>query len=102
MTAGLTRHFLLRRSELSTLKMFVEFYQPETQELLRRLREGAYHARPLAEISRRLFDGPFGSDRKIEMYQSSGIPYIRVKDVLPEGINQRELVYISQEKHEDF
>ena len=92
MTTTRTRHFLIKRSELSTLKMFVEFYQPEDQELLRRLREGAYHARPLVEISGRLFDGPFGSDRKIDMYQSSGIPYIRVKDVLPEGIGRRELV----------
>jgi len=97
-----TRQFLIKRSELSTLKMFVEFYQPESLKLLRQLREGAYHARPLAEVSLRLFDGPFGSDRKIEMYQSSGVPYIRVKDVLPEGIDQRELMYISQAKHEDF
>ena len=97
-----TRHFLIQRSEISTLKMFVEFYQPESLELLRQLRDGVYHARPLSEVSPRIFDGPFGSDRKIDMYQSSGVPYMRVKDVLPEGIDQRELKYISQAKHEDF
>ena len=49
-----------------------------------------------------MFDGPFGSDRTIDMYQESGIPFIRVKDVLPEGINTEELKYISQEKHESI
>lgn len=97
-----TRHFLVKSNKLSTLKMFVEFHQPESLVLLSKLRDGAYHARPLTEVKLRIFDGPFGSDRKIDMYQSSGIPYMRVKDVLPDGIDQRELMYISEEKHAAF
>ena len=91
------RHFLVKRSEISTLKLFVEFYQPESLELLRQLRDGVYHARPLSKVSPRIFDDPFGSDRKIDMYQSSGVPYMRVKDVLPEGIDQREPESVQEE-----
>jgi type I restriction enzyme S subunit len=98
----LTNYFITKRSEISTLKMFVEFYQPETLSLIQQLRDGKYHARSIADISLRLFDGPFGSDRKIDMYQSHGIPYIRVKDVMPTGINKQDLVYISQEKNDEL
>lgn len=91
--------FLIKRSELNTLKLFVEFYLPEYQVLLNQLRESPYPLKPLKEISQRLFAGPFGSDRKVEMYQSSGIPYLRVKDVLPGKVDESDLVYISPEKH---
>ncbi|RCJ39853.1 hypothetical protein A6769_04605 [Nostoc punctiforme NIES-2108] len=47
-------------------------------------------------------DGPFGSNRKVDMYQDSGIPYIRVKDVLPSGIFLDKLKYISHEKHNEL
>lgn len=95
-------HFILKRSELNTGKLFVEFYLPEYQSLLQKLRERPYPLYSLSEISKRIFDGPFGSDRKIDMYQETGIPYMRVKDIQPEGIKFNELVYISEEKHNRF
>jgi len=94
------KHFVIKRSEFNTAKLFAEFYLPEYQTLLNTLRQGRYPLRPLREISIRLFDGPFGSDRKVDMYQESGIPYVRVKQVQHEGIDLSGLVYISQEKHE--
>ena len=93
------KRFLIRRRDLTTRKLFVEFYLPESQALTNTLRNGAYEVKPLREIVKRMFDGPFGSDRTIDMYQDSGIPYIRVKDVLPGMIARDGLTYISLEKH---
>ncbi len=94
------KSFLINRSELTTLKLFVEFYLPKYQALLHKLRSGPYPLKPLAKLSPRMFDGPFGSNRTVDMYRDHGIPYIRVKDVLPEGIITDGLTYISEEKHE--
>lgn len=95
-----SKGFLIRRSDLTTRKLFVEFYLPESQALIATLRSGAYEVKPMREIASRIFDGPFGSDRTIDMYQDSGIPYIRVKDVLPGMIARDGLTYISPEKHQ--
>lgn len=95
-----SKRFLIRRSDLTTRKLFVEFYLPESQALMETLHGGAYEVRSLREIAKRIFDGPFGSDRTIDMYQDSGIPYIRVKDVLPGMIARDGLTYISPEKHQ--
>jgi restriction endonuclease S subunit len=94
------KRFLIKRSDLTTLKLFVEFYLPEYQDMLNALRQGPYPLKSLGELSTRMFDGPFGSNRKVDMYQESGIPYVRVKDVLPDGIDLSGLTYVSQEKHQ--
>ena len=95
-------YFVVQRSQLNTSKLFVEFYLPKNQILFEQLRQGKYPLLPLKQLSIRLFDGLFGSNRKVEMYQESGIPYIRVKDVLPDRINVSELTYISEEKHKEL
>jgi restriction endonuclease S subunit len=92
----------MKRNELATIKLFVEFYLPQYQSLLDALKRSPYPLVPLRDISVRMFDGPFGSNRKVDMYQDSGIPYVRVKDVLPEGINVKGLTYISEEKHQEI
>lgn len=94
------KRFVIKRNDLTTLKLFVEFYLPEYQDMLNTLRQGPYPLKSLSELSARMFDGPFGSNRTVDMYQESGIPYVRVKDVLPEGIALDGLTYISQEKHQ--
>jgi type I restriction enzyme, S subunit len=95
-------HFLVKRSQLTTSKLFVEFYLPEYQERLKDLNNSPYPLKPLKKIASRLFDGPFGSNRKVEMYQDKGIPYLRVKDVLPTGIDLSDVKYISEEKHKEL
>jgi type I restriction enzyme, S subunit len=97
-----TKRFIVKRSELTTEKLFVEYYLPEYKELLAKLSRGRYPIRPLKELAVRMFDGPFGSDRRVEMYQETGIPYLRVKDVQPGGINTEALVFIPPEKHEQL
>lgn|GEM_PF-1342708 len=94
--------FLIKKSSLNSKKLFVEYYLPEYQALFEKMYQGPYPVKSLGEISKRIFDGPFGSNRKVDMYQDSGIPYIRVKDVLPEGIVEQGLTYISPEKHKDL
>lgn len=101
-TAGDSKRFLVRCRELNTAKLFVEFYLPEHRELIDRMRRGPHPVKSLREICVRMFDGPFGSDRKIDMYRESGIPYVRVKDVLPEGIDTQGLAYILPEKHKEL
>ncbi len=91
--------FIIKRSDLTTLKLFVEFYLPKYQAMFNQMRQGPYPLKSLGELSDRIFDGPFGSNRKVDMYQDSGIPYVRVKDVLPEGIVEDDLTYMSSEKH---
>lgn len=94
--------FVVKRSELTTEKLFVEFYLPEYQQLLSQLSQSPYSLRPLRKVCTRMFDGPFGSNRKVDMYQESGIPFVRVKDVLPGEIEQCDLTYISKEKHNEL
>jgi type I restriction enzyme, S subunit len=96
------KRFLVKSSELTRKKLFVEFYQPKFQFLFKKLHECPYPLHSLKKLSNRMFDGPFGSNRKVDMYQDSGIPYIRVKDVLPSGIFLDELKYISPEKHNEL
>ncbi len=95
-------HFLVKRSQLTISKIFVEFYLPEYQERLDALSNAPYPLKPLKKVSSRLFDGPFGSNRKVDMYQDNGIPYIRVKDVLSTGIDLSNIKYISEEKHQEL
>ena len=95
-------HFLVKRSQLNTSKLFVEFYLPENQERLDALSNAPYPLQPLKKVATRIFDGPFGSNRKVEMYQDSGIAYIRVKDVLQTGIDLSDIKYISEEKHQEL
>lgn len=96
------KRFVIKRSELATIKLFVEFYLPKYQHLLNALKRSPYPLMPLRDLNVRIFDGPFGSNRKVDMYQDSGIPYVRVKDVLPQGINIKGLTYISEEKHQSL
>ena len=94
-------HLVIKRSDLNTNKIFAEFYLPENRQLLDKLESfGKYPLSNLKEFSQRMFDGPFGSNRKVDMYQKSGIPYVRVKQVRHEGIDIDDLVYISEEKHQ--
>jgi type I restriction enzyme, S subunit len=95
-------HFLVKRSQLTTSKIFVEFYLPEYQERLDALSNAPYPLKPLKKVASRLFDGPFGSNRKVDMYQDSGIPFVRVKDVLPTGIDLSDVKYVSEEKHQEL
>ncbi|MFN6481338.1 MULTISPECIES: restriction endonuclease subunit S [unclassified Nostoc] len=96
------KRFLIKASNLTRKKLFVEFYQPKYQFLLDKLHKCPYPLYPLKKLSIRMFDGPFGSNRKVDMYQDSGVPYIRVKDVLPSEISLDKLTYISEEKHNEL
>ena len=96
------KHFVINRSEINTSKLFVEFYSPKYKILLSSLDQGKYPTCHLKSICNRMFDGPFGSNRKVDMYQSNGIPYVRVKQVQHEGIDTTDLVYISPQKHQDI
>ena len=56
-----------------------------------------------AAISRNIVDGPFGTQLKVEEYQPFGIRLIRVSNCRSgEVLDDDEMVYISEEKHQQL
>lgn len=56
----------------------------------------------MGEISSRVVDGPFGTQLKVEDYREEGIPVIRVSNVRTGDIDEKDLVRISSEKHQQI
>lgn len=56
----------------------------------------------IASISKKVSDGPFGSQLKTEEYLSAGIPLFRVSDVENLLVNLADIVYISAEKQKQL
>ena len=62
-----------------------------------KLNNGAFPVRRVADICEKIVDGPFGSNLKVEEYQETGIPLIRVSNVRS-GVVEGDFVFISEEK----
>lgn len=90
--------FLVNRSELEG-RLDPVFYRPAIVSFVARVKNGKYPAQPVSHISRRIVDGPFGTQLKVEDYKEEGIPVIRVSNVRTGKISETKLVRISPEKH---
>ncbi|MFA7005399.1 MAG: restriction endonuclease subunit S, partial [Verrucomicrobiia bacterium] len=56
-----------------------------------------------AKISTNVVDGPFGTQLKVEEYQETGVPLLRVSNCRSgEVLDDDEMVYISEEKHQQL
>ena len=75
------------------------FYHPEYIGLIRKLKESKYEVIPVGAICKRIVDGPFGTQLKVEDYTTEGIPVIRVSNVKTGEITEENLVRITVEKH---
>lgn len=54
------------------------------------------------EISKKIVDGPFGSQLKVEEYQQNWVPLIRVKDIKNWRLLENDFVYISESKQKQL
>ncbi|MCX6820429.1 MAG: restriction endonuclease subunit S [Candidatus Aenigmarchaeota archaeon] len=66
------------------------------------IRNSKFEVKLLKDVSKKIVDGPFGSQLKVEEYVEKGIPLIRVKDVKDQELLEDNFVYISKEKQEQL
>ena len=58
-----------------------EYYNPKYYRLLQQMEKSGFPITTIREISKRVVDGPFGSEIKASDYTEMGIPFLRVADV---------------------
>ncbi len=88
--------FLVKRCELEG-RLDPVFYNSTYTENEKGIKNSIWNHKKIGKISSRIVDGPFGSDLKVEEYQESGIPLLRVSNIRT-GEIAGELVFISEEK----
>ncbi len=64
----------------------------------KQIKSSKFGIKTLKQISKKIVDGPFGSQLKVEEYVSEGIPLIRVKNIKNEELQEEGFVYITREK----
>jgi hypothetical protein len=71
----------VRRGD-TTSRLDCQFHLPEHYLLEERIYKSGYQVYMLGDkaIAQNIVDGPFGSQLKVEEYQESGIPLIRVSN----------------------
>ncbi len=77
------------------------FYRRAYQELDKTIMKSRFEVTSVGEIAKKIVDGPFGSQLKVEEYQPSGFPLIRVSNVKT-GELDGEFVFISEKKQEQL
>jgi restriction endonuclease S subunit len=92
--------FLVKQSELD-VRLDPVFYKPEYRDNESHIKNCAWGYDSVAQIAKRIADGPFGSDLKVEEYQPEGIPLLRVTN-LKTGEIDGDLVFISPQKHKQL
>lgn len=98
------RCFALKRAKIEP-RLDCQFYFAEHYALAENLEKAGFPVFKIgsSKISQNVVDGPFGSQLKVEEYQESGIPLIRVSNCRSGKIfDDGELVYISEEKHQQL
>jgi len=93
---------ILINSQDITTRLDPVFYRPEYIENEKKLSQSRCVVKRLDEIADKIVDGPFGSQLKVNEYQDSGIPIIRVKDIKEGQLLEEDFVYISEKKHQEL
>lgn len=92
--------FLINRGELKG-RLDTVFYKPlylKNDELIKNSQWGY---EKLNSLALRIVDGPFGSDLKVEEYQATGVPLLRVSNIRT-GEVEGNLVFISEDKSQQL
>ena len=99
---GDDNYYVIKRSDGELLS--VNFYKPKYLKLLKKIKKEKYLK--LEDILKKdkhsIVDGPFGTQLHVSDYKTEGIPVLRVKNI---GINEfinKDLVYISKDKHKEL
>ncbi|MCG2714389.1 MAG: N-6 DNA methylase [Candidatus Omnitrophica bacterium] len=95
-------YYVIKRSDGELLS--VNFYKPKYLKLLKKIKKEKHLK--LEDILKKdkysIVDGPFGTQLHVSDYKTKGIPVLRVKNI---GINEfinKDLVYISKDKHKEL
>ena len=95
-------YYVIKRNDGELLS--VNFYKPKYLKLLKRIKKEKYLK--LEDILKKekyaIVDGPFGTQLHVTDYKTEGIAVLRVKNI---GINEfinKDLVYISKDKHKEL
>lgn len=89
---------VVKLSELEGLKRIdAEYYQLAFSSYENNIKNIGYDL--LKRYSEKVFSGPFGSTLRSESYQESGIPFIRISNIVDIFIPTEDLVYISEKEH---
>lgn len=95
-------YYVIKRNDGELLS--VNFYKPKYLKLLKKIKKEKYLK--LEDVLKKdkysIVDGPFGTQLHVSDYKSEGIPVLRVKNI---GINEfinKDLVYISKDKHKEL
>lgn len=90
------------RRGVTDLRLDVPFHKPSTVCYLQELVAHNAGVAKVREIAHKVVDGPFGTQLKVEEYQETGFPLIRVSDVRTGVVREDGLVFISQEKQKQL
>lgn len=97
-SAGNSNILIVNRSELKG-RWEPLFYSQKYQTVIDKIHSSPWIVKTVKQLAKRIADGPFGSDLKVDEYQMSGVPLLRVSN-LRTGKIAGKLVYISAEKNE--
>ena len=92
--------FLVKHSQLKG-RLDTVFYHPKYRANEEAIKNSKWGYEKISHTARRIADGPFGSDLKVDEYQLEGNPLLRVSNIRT-GEVEGNLVYISDEKQEQL
>ena len=72
--------FLVNKSQLGG-RLDPLFYIPEQLENIKQIKRSSYRSDKVSHLCKRIVDGPFGSDLKVDEYFEQGIPLLRVGNI---------------------
>jgi restriction endonuclease S subunit len=93
--------FLLLKGNLER-RLDPNFYKPSTISFIEKLVKGKYSVRKLKDVTKKVVDGPFGTQLKVDDYCDEGVPVIRVSNLRTGIVSEDKLVKITPEKHLDI
>lgn len=95
-------YYTIKRNDGELLS--INFYKSKYLKLLKKIKEEKYLKIEdiLKKDKNSIVDGPFGTQLHVSDYKTEGVPVIRVKNI---GINEfinKDLVYITKDKHKEL
>jgi type I restriction enzyme, S subunit len=94
------RWFVIKAKDLDARRFDVDFHLPQTERLYMALRNAKNcKVLPLGTLVKQIANGatPKGAN-----YLTEGIPFFRIQNVTPEGIDMSDVRYISRATHDEM
>jgi restriction endonuclease S subunit len=83
-------------------RLDVTYYLPVYYNNLDRIKSSQFEIVPLEKLATKIHDGPGGWDINVSEYVDTGIPMLRVTNLREDGVSLDNVVYITEEKHQDL